>query len=85
MKKSSSSCTIHYDEATNKQVKNSLTLKVGFVQKQIQLLNCIILKHLMGHATCVLLPEKLSSSLEDNEIPLPLSFESDGPHVIKTV
>ena len=40
---------------------------------------------LMGHATCVLLPEKLSSSLEDNEIPLPLSFESDGPHVIKTV
>ena len=41
----------------------------------------------MGHATCVLSPEKLTSSLEDNEIPLSrlLSFESDGPHVSKTV
>ena len=41
----------------------------------------------MGHATCVLLPEKLTSSLEVDEIPLSrlLSFESDGPNVSKTV
>ena len=46
VKKSSSSFTIHHEETTNKQVKNSLILKVSFGQKQIQLLNCIILKHI---------------------------------------
>ena len=41
----------------------------------------------MNHATCLLLAEKLFSSLEDNEIPLSRlqSLEKDGPNVIKTV
>ena len=41
----------------------------------------------MGHATGVLLAEKILSSLEDNEIRLLKSqfLESDGPNVNKTV
>ena len=41
----------------------------------------------MGHATGVLLAEKLLSSLEDNETPLLWlqSLESDGPNVNKIV
>ena len=41
----------------------------------------------MGHATGVLLAEKLLSSLEDNEMPLLWlqSLGRDGPNVDKTV
>ena len=70
VKKSSSPFTIHYDKTANNQVKKQLDSKIRFWSNKDLAVKVHHLKtYLMGHATGVLLAEKLSS-LEDNEIPL---------------
>ena len=88
MKKSRLPFTIHYDKTTNKQVKKKLYIKIRFWSETDSAVKVHHLKtYLMGHATGVLLAEKILSSLEDNEVPLSRlqSFENDGPNVNKTV
>lgn len=63
--------TIYYNETTSKQVKKQLEIKVRFwleTDSAVKAHNSKI--YLMGHATSVLLAEKLLSSLKDNEMPL---------------
>ena len=88
VRKSSSLFTIYYDETPNKQVKKQHDIKIRFWLETGSAIKVHTSKiYLMGHATGVLLAEKLLSSLKDNEILLSQlqSLESDGPNVNKTV
>ena len=65
LKQSSSSFTIHYNKTTISQVKKQPGIKIRFWLERDSAVKVHNLKeYLMGHASGVLLAEKLSSSLK---------------------
>ena len=60
VKKNSSPFIIHYNETNSKQVKKQLGIKTKLWPGADSAVKCIILKHVMGHATLVLLVKKSS-------------------------